>query len=244
MAEKQAVTVTTDENITTETYTVKKDFWATYSRPIIYAGSAIIIVAAAWFGYKKLVKEPKEQKAAEMIFSAENIFDKMSVAGFSKDSVNIVLNGGVLGGNNVTGLLKVLSSYGGTEAGNRATYLIGASYLQTQEFDKAIKYLKDFSPNGAYQMDIKRDIMLGHAYAEQKKTDEAFEYYKKASSIDDKDEALTSDALIIAAAYAESLGKTKDAIDLYQKVKDTYPGSQAVASGNVDKSLARLGVTK
>ena len=238
------VTVTTEDNITTETYIVKKDFWTTYSRPIIFIGGAIIILIGGWYGYKKLVKEPKEQKAAEMIFPAENIFDKMAQSGFGKDSVNVVLNGGMLGGTNINGVLKVISTYGGTDAGNRAQYLAGASYLQIGDFDKAIKYLKEFEPNGAYQMDIKRDIMLGHAYAEKKQSEDAFDSYKKAASINEKDEAFTSDALVIAAAYAESLGKTKDAIELYQKVKDNYPASQVVATGEIDKNLAKLGVTK
>ena len=143
---------------------------------------------------------------------------------------------------NVTGLLKVISTYGGTDAANRAEYMTGAVYLQNKEFDKAIKYLKDFDANGAYQLDIKRDMMLGHAYAEQKKTDDALSYYKKAAGINDKDEAFTADALITAAAYAQTLGKKQDAIDLYQKVKDNYPNYSAVQSGDVDKYLASLGV--
>ncbi len=241
MAEKK-VKVNTEENVITETYPVKKDAWARYSKPIIYVCAAVVLVVGGWFGYQKLVKEPKEQKAAEVIFPAESLFDKMATSGFNKDSVNIVLNGGINDGMNVTGLLKVINNYGGTDAANRADYMVGAAYLQTKEFDKAIKYLKDFDANGAYQLDIKRDMMLGHAYAEQKKTDDALSYYKKAAGINDKDEAFTADALITAAAYAQTLGKKQDAIDLYQKVKDNYPNYSAVQSGDVDKYLASLGV--
>ena len=241
MAEKK-VNVNTEENIPTETYVVKKDAWSRYSKPIIYVCAAVVLVVGGWFGYQKLVKEPKEQKAAEAIFPAESLFDKMSTGGFNKDSVNIVLNGGINDGMNVTGLLKVINTYGGTDAANRAEYMAGAAYLQNKEFDKAIKYLKDFDANGAYQLDIKRDIMLGHAYAEQKKTDDALSYYKKAAGVNDKDEAFTADALITAAAYAQTLGKKQEAIDLYQQVKDNYPAYSAVQSGDVDKYLASLGV--
>jgi hypothetical protein len=48
----------------------------------------------------------------------------------------------------------------------------------------------------------------------------------------------------MAARYAEALGKSKDAIELFQKLKDDYPASQRVGSGEVDKYLASLGVTK
>ncbi|MFC4261494.1 tetratricopeptide repeat protein [Ferruginibacter yonginensis] len=235
---------TTTETTTTEAQPIKKDFWATYSKPIIYVGGAVIILIAGYFGYKKFVVEPKEIKANEAVFQAESLFDKMATTGFNKDSINIVLNGGTVDNANITGLLKIISTYSGTKAANRANYMVGAAYLQNKEFDKAIKYLNDFSSNGAYQLDIKKNILLGHAYAELKKTDDALSAYKKATTINDKDEALTADALIIAAAYAQSLGKKEDAISLYQKAKDNYPAFPAVQNGDVDKNLAVLGVTK
>jgi TolA-binding protein len=243
MAEKNVV-VTTDENITTETYTVKKDFWSSYSRPIIYAGSAIILILGAWFGYQKLVKEPKEEKAMIAIYPAESLFDKMSATGFNKDSVNVVLNGGVDNGTKVTGLIKISKDYSGTATGNRANYLIGAAYLQTGDYTNAIKYLKDFDANGATQIETQAYLMLGHAYAEQKKVDDALSYYKKAAAVNEKDDALTAAALITAASYAEENGKTQDAIELYTKARDNYAGAQAVASGDVEKHLAKLGVVK
>jgi Tetratricopeptide repeat len=243
MASKNKAVEIETEAIVTETETVKKDFLTQYSKPIIYAVSALVLLFGGWFGYKKLVSEPKELKAAETIFAAENLFGKMATTGFAKDSVNIVLNGGVLDGVKVTGLLNVIKDFGGTASGNRAYYLTGATYLQIKEFDKAVKYLNDFSANGAYQTDIKKNIMLGHANAELKKTDEALSAYKKAASINTKDEALTADALSIAASYASSLGKSKDAIELYQNLKDNYPSFQAVQNGDVDKNLAKLGVT-
>lgn len=243
MAEKNVV-VTTDENITTETYTVKKDFWATYSKPIIYAGSAIILILGAWFGYQKLVKEPKEEKALTAIFPAESLFDKMTQSGFNKDSVNIVLNGGVTDQTKVTGLLRIVKDYSGTASANRANYMIGATYLQTGDFANAVKYLKDFNANGATQVETQAYIMLGHAYAEQKKVDDALSYYKKAAAVNEKDDALTASSLVLAAGYAEENGKTKDAIELYTKARDNYAGAQAVSSGDVEKHLAKLGVLK
>ena len=121
-----------------------KGFWSSYNKIITYGGSAIIILLLSWIGYQKLIKEPKELKAGESVFLAERLFDKMATSGFNKDSVNIVLNGGNLQGDNITGLLKIISNYDGTLTANRARYMTGACYLQIKEFDKAIKYLKDF----------------------------------------------------------------------------------------------------
>ncbi|HAO03819.1 MAG TPA: hypothetical protein DCQ15_03805 [Chitinophagaceae bacterium] len=86
--------------------------------------------------------------------------------------------------------------------------------------------------------------MLGHAYAEKKNSDEALNYYKKGASVNSKDETFAADALLLAAAYAESLGKNKDAIDLYTQVQDKYPTNNAAVSGEIDKHLAKLGVIK
>jgi tetratricopeptide (TPR) repeat protein len=239
MAEKKEATVSTQEiNPALEK---AKGFWANYSKPIIYAGSAIIILFIGWMGYQKFIRQPKIDKANETIFLAEGIFDKMATAGFSKDSVNIVLNGGNLDGENITGLLKVISSYDGTPAANRAKYMVGASYLHIGEFDKAIKYLKDFDGSGAAQVQSKAYTMLGHAYSEKKQVSEALSYYEKAAEVNQKDESITPDALMMAASYADAMGKTKEAIGLYKKLKDKFPAYVTVSSGEVDKHLARLG---
>ena len=243
MADKKPIIITED-NITTETYTVKKNFWDTYSKPIIYGGSILVLLLGAYFGYQKLIKEPREMDAGAAIFPAESIFDKMAQTGFNKDSVNTVLNGGVNEGVNVTGLLKIASKYSGSLNANRAEYMIGACYLHIKEFDKAIQHLKEYNSNGATQVEIKKYILLGNAYAEQKKTEDALSAYKKAATVNEKDEAFTADALITAAAYADYIGKPKEAIELYQKAQDTYPNFPTVQSGEVEKHLAKLGVTK
>lgn len=218
-----------------------KGFWDKYSKKVTYIGAAVIIVASGWIGYQKLIKEPKEMKAAESIFLAESLFDKMANSSFSKDSVNIALNGGILDGSNVIGLLKVISNYEGTLNANRARYMAGACYLQIGEFDKSIKYLKGFDGNGSAQIQSKAYTMLGHAYAEKKQKEEALNYYKKAAEVNDKDDSFTPDALMLCGTYAESIGKNNDAIDCYKKVKNNYPAFVSVTNGEVDKRLARLG---
>lgn len=239
MAEKNVITPAAQP---VDVVTRAKGFWDKFSKPIIYVGSAIILLISGWYAYKNLIALPNEKKASELIFPAENVFDKMATAGFNKDSVNLVLNGGSSNGTNITGILKVISQYGGTPSGNRARFIAGATYLQIKEFDKAIKYLKEFDGNGADQIQSKAYILLGHAYAEKKNTDEALSYYKKAATVNSKDESITPYALLMAASYADAVGKSKEAIDLYKEVKEKYPANSAVSSGDVEKHLARLGV--
>ncbi len=240
MADKQ---VKAEQLDASEIVEKAKGFWVAYSKKIIIIGSAVIILLGSYLGYKYLVTMPNEKKANDLIFPAEKLFGLMAASSsYNKDTVNLVLNGDKAAG--ITGLLKIASSLGSTMSGNRAQYMIGACYLQLKQFDKAISHLKDFDGNDATQIQSKCYILLGHAYAEQKKTEEALDYYKKAGTVSDLDEGMASEALYMAGRYAEALGKTKDAIDLFQNLKDKYPASQRVSSGDVDKYLGSLGVTK
>ncbi|MEX1201784.1 MAG: tetratricopeptide repeat protein [Ferruginibacter sp.] len=234
--------VTNTSAVETETLAAAKGFWDKYSRPIIYVGGSIIILLMSYLSYKEFVVAPNELKASEQIFGAENIFDKMAATGFNKDSVNLVINGGQLEGKKVTGMLTIINQFGGTKAGNRAKFIAGASYLQIGEFDKAIKYLSDFNGNGATQAESKAYTMIGHAYAEQKKTTNALNFYKKAAEVlDPKDQSFGGDALLLAATYADAIGNSKEAVDLFKQIQTKYPTSPAVSNGDVDKYLAKYG---
>lgn len=235
MAEKQVTAPVVESN---EIVDRAKGFWAKFSKPIIYIGGALIVIILGWVIYTNMIIGPKEAKSADVIYPAEQLFDKMTQSGFNKDSINRVLNGG----NGITtGVLKIASTYSGTPAANRANFMAGACYLHSKDFNKAIKYLKEFSSD-ATQVQTVAYGMIGDAYAELKKNDDALEYYKKAAAVNEKDEFMTSEALYKAASFAESAGKTKEAIDLYQKLKENYPKSSHLV--DVDKSLAKLGIFK
>ncbi|MFZ4058184.1 MAG: tetratricopeptide repeat protein [Ferruginibacter sp.] len=222
---------------TNEVFEKAKGFWAKFSKPIIYVSAAVILLGGGWLAYKNFVLLPKEEKSAEAIFPVEQIFDKMTQTGFTADSINLVLNGG----NGITGVLKIADKFSGTAAANRCHFIAGACYLRNKEYDKAVKQLKEFSTD-ATQVQTSAYIMLGDAYAELKKNDDALNYYSKAASHNTKDEYQTSEALYKAGGFAEYIGKTKDAIEFYQKLKDNYPKSSH--ANDMDKYLARLGVTQ
>lgn len=244
MAEKKIVaTTTTETDQIKTTHHRSNGFFDRYSKLIMAVGLTIIGLIAGWYAYKEFIQKPNERKANEMIFAAESLFDKMaSATGFNKDSSIFVLNGNNEAG--ITGVLKVIKEFGGTDAGNRAKYIAGATYLHLKEFPKAIEKLKDFDADGAYQVESKTYLMLGHAYSEQNKTGEALDYYKKAASINNEDDLITADALYVAASYADATNKKDEAIDLYTKLKNDHPNANPVKSGEVDKYLAKLGIFK
>ena len=240
MAEEQIITSTEEQNDIVEK---AKGFWSKFSQPIIYIGTAIILVGGGWLAYKNLVKIPNETKSAEQIFPAEQLFDKMTQAGFNKDSIGLVLNGG----NGFTGVLKVASNFGSTAAGNRAEFIAGACYLPNKDFNNAVKHLKEFSTNSK-QPQSAAYRMIGDAYSELKNNDDALNYYKKAiDAADVKDESTRFLSLSRAALFCDAIGKNKEAIAYYQQIKEeitpTFLRDNRI-DFQVDKYLARLGVTK
>ncbi len=214
-----------------------RGFWEDYSKPITYIGSAIIILFAAWMVYKYMFKIPKEEKADKIVFVTQKYFTQFTNA---TDSAKILLATKVLNGDGTNpGALKIINQYSGSAAANLCEYYAGACYLQLGQFAKSIQYLKKFDANGATQIESRALGMLGDANAELNKNDDALNYYKKAATVNDKDEFTSSEFLFRAALFAQSAGKTKEAIDLFRKIKTDYPLSQKAS--DVDRYLAKLG---
>jgi tetratricopeptide (TPR) repeat protein len=213
-----------------------RGFWEDYSKPISYIGSAIIILLAAWLIYKYMFKVPEQEKADKVVFVTQKYFSEFTNAA---DSAKIMLATKVLNGDGANpGALKIINQYSGTPAANLCEYYAGACYLHLGQFEKSIKYLKDFDANGATQIKSHALGMMGDASAELNKNDDALDYYKKAANVNSKDDYTSSEFLFRAALFAESTGKTKDAIDLFKKIKTDYPLTEKAA--DADRYLARL----
>jgi len=207
-----------------------KGFWEKNSKTILIASTAVILLVGGYLGYKYFVQMPAEEKAQEEIFSAEQHF--------RNDSLALALNGNATS----SGFLKVIKKYGSTKTGNIARLYAGECYLHLGDYNNAVKYLKDFNANGAKQVEAKAEGLLGDAYSELKKTDDAVSHYRKAGTLFPEDQAISSEYLFRAALLLEMNGKTKEAGELYQEVKDKFPRTEK--GFIVDKYLARLGTGK
>jgi tetratricopeptide (TPR) repeat protein len=205
-----------------------KDFWTRNSKMIMITATAVILLAGGWLVYKNFFKGPKEEKAIEAMFKAEEYY--------RMDSVNLALNGD----GQYMGFLKVISKYGGTEAGNMAQFYAGSCYIKLGENDKAVKYLKEFSTN-AKQIQAKAYKLLGDAYGDLGKNSDALNYYKKAAHHFEEDKTASAEALFAAAYFADRVMKDRNqAIELYKELKEKYP--QTGEAGQADNYLAQLGV--
>src|SRR5947209_2323096 len=82
-----------------------KDFWTKNGKTLIIALGAVIVLVGGFFIYQKFVKEPKEKKAYDAIFKAQEYY--------AQDSLDKALNGD----GQYLGFEKIISQYGGTNAG-------------------------------------------------------------------------------------------------------------------------------
>ena len=162
------------------------------------------------------------------MFAAENYF--------RKDSFNLALNGS----GTVPGFLKVISKYNGTKSANLAKLYAGICLLKTGQYQKAIEQLEDFDSKGSKQVEAKAEGLLGDAYSELKKNEEAIEHYKTAGNLFPEDQAISSEYLFRAGLLSEVIGKNEQAVEFYTVVKDKYPRTEK--GFVVDKYLARLGI--
>jgi predicted negative regulator of RcsB-dependent stress response len=205
-----------------------KGFWEKYSKPLMIGSILLIVVIGGWYGYQHFVVKPKEEKAVEAMFRAEDYF--------RMDSLKLALNGD---GQNL-GFEKIADKFSGTKTAELAKFYAGTCNLRLNNFDKAVKYLKDFSSSSDL-IQARACKLLGDAYAEQGKNEDALSSYKKAGRQFAKDDANSPEYLFTAAYFADRVMKNKEeAISLYKELKEKFPSStQAV---DADNFLAQLGV--
>lgn len=215
-----------------------RGFWMNYSKPITYIGIAVILVLGGWLVYEYMFKIPEQASANDAVFVTQNYFNAFSSAPNDSSKINLATLC-INGDGRADGALKIINKYSGTAAANLCEFYAGACYLSLGQFEKSIKYLKEFNADGATQIKSRTYGMIGDAYAELNKNDQALDYYKKAAGVNDKDDYTSSEYLFRAALFAETIGKTKDAIELFTKIKKDYPTTQKAA--DVDRYLAKLG---
>ena len=203
-------------------------FWENNKKRILTITGGVAAVIVALYAYNEYMVKPKEQKAQEALYKAEDYF--------GQDSSRKVLDGD----GTSKGVLYVIKNYSGTKAANLAKYYAGISYLKLGEFNKAVENLKDFSSNSdAIQMVAYG--ALADAYSELKKNDEAVSYYKKAAATFTVDQLTSADYLWRAGQLLETLNKPKEALELYKQIKKDFPKAK---QGEIDKYIYKLSIEK
>ncbi len=184
---------------------------------------AIVLIVGGYFGYRYYLNGQDAQAQKEMF---------QAVRYFEADSLNLALKGD---GNNL-GFEQIIEDYSGTDAANLANFYAGVISLKQGKYPLAILYLEDFKSNDLL-VQPRAFSLIGDAYMEQKKYEEAAKFYGKASS-HSPNKYFTPTYLMKEALAYEKLNKNDKAKEAYQKIIDQFFDSSEYQ--NARKFKARL----
>ncbi len=192
-------------------------FFEKNGKKVSYALIALLVIAAAVFGYKMLIVNPRAEKAAEMIVEAQYRFEAEGA------DYKLALEGDANG----VGFLDVIEKYGSTSAGNLAKHYAGICYLRMGDVENAAKYLAKFSPVkgipgaviNAQNLGLQGDIAV-----DKQEYAAAVKLFDKAVKAADND--FTAPMYLRKAALAlMAAGDNAKAKEYFERIIAEYPAS-------------------
>ncbi len=194
------------------------------SKIITIVFGATVVIALLLLATHRFYSLPRETKAKEQLFVAEQYFEK--------DSFNLAINGD----GNYPGFLDIIDDYGSTKAGKLAKYYTGISSLHLGKYQEAIDYLEKFKTDDLLLAPVALGA-TGDAYCELGNKEKAVKLYMEAAELNSN--AFTSPVYYLKAGNLyETLGNKDKALAAYKVIKEKYAESNEGRS--IDKYIARL----
>lgn len=210
-----------------DTLTKSEAFILKNKTSILGGIAAVIVVIAGVMGYKQLISAPRELKASEASFKAEQYF--------GESDYEKALNGDSLG---YMGFIKIANEYSNTKAGNLANAYAGISLAQLKQYEEAIKYLNKFSAKDAMIAPAALGT-LGNCYAQLGQNEKAASTLMDAAKKADNN-SLSPIFLLQAGEIYEKLGKNDNAVKAYTQIKEKYFNS--MKAYEIDKYIERASI--
>lgn len=193
------------------------------NRTLVYGILAgIVVLVLAVVGYV-LLQHQKNADAERMLGSVIAVYEQ----GNYRQALD--------GTDDQTGLLAIADEYGGTEAGNLATFYAADALFRLGEYDQALELFEEFD---------KPDNLVGASayagmasiYEVKGEYERAGDLYRRAATTFESD-VLSPQYLLNAGGAYEEAGDYSEAVDVYEAIQDDYPDS-SIAQG-IEFYLAR-----
>ncbi len=225
--EEQHSTTAEVFNTLDETASKTEDFVAANQKYIFIIIGVVAALVLGYLGYKEFVGKPAQTQASNDMFQAKKHFNE-AVNGVSSDSLyNLALNGS--GGK--FGMLDIIKEHSGTQAANLANYYAGMSYLNLKKYKEAISHLDDFSSEDQILAPMAKGA-IGDAFVQLEQKEDALKYYIEAANMR-ANEYSACTFLFKAGVIALNMGKSKEALGYFNKIKSAYPKSTEAKNAEV-----------
>ena len=192
-----------------ETLSASVTFFEKNKNTILYGGGAVLAIIIAALLLHQFYFVPRENKANESIFYAEQAFiDGNYEKALNGDGVNM-------------GFLSVIDKYGSTKAGNIACLYDAKCYASTEKYQEAIDMLEKFDGCGDAMISPAAIALQGNCYAELGNNEKAVELLLTAAKKADNN-TISPVCLLQAGQIYQTLGKNDKALDCYKQIKSKY----------------------
>lgn len=205
-----------------ETLTRTEQFLEENYKPLL-TGLVVVVILVALFWLAKMYLTKRNDEAMSQMYQAQKYLEI--------DSIKLALNGD----GNYLGFLDIAREYKFTKAGNLARYSAGICNLHLGSYEEAIEYLNKYTKKDKVMGSIAIGA-TGDAYVELGNTEKGISMYLEAAEFADNS-FNTPLFLMKAAELYEMGGNYTDALKLYERIKEEYPGSTEGTS--IDKYIAR-----
>ncbi len=226
---KRKVSPTAEELVVQEVSAAPaQPIWDKYPNLIPYILGAVVLAVGGWWLYKSMIVAPKQKEAVSAMWHAQQQFDR--------DSFKLALENP---GGGFDGFVSIADKFSGTPAGNSANYYAGICYLQMGDFDNAIKYLEDYSPEGELLPAMKYGA-LGDCYSEKEDYGKALDFYEKAADAT-KNDLLATYYLKKLGMLNEYQGNKEAAVKAYERIRRDFPNQSSQDWREIEKYIYRAG---
>lgn len=205
-----------------------EEFLQNNMKPLLIVLIVAVLLVGGYFAYRYLVQEPKMQKAADAMYTAEMLFMQADYsAALNGDGVN-------------DGFLNIVDTYGSTPQGRLAAHYAGVCYMQLGQYDDALIYLQKYNTRKgapAVVINAQNFGLQGDVYAQQGNYKKASELYDLA--VKEGDNVLTTAYYLKKYALAnEKLGNIQEALKACNRIKTDYANS--FEARDIEKMIGRL----
>lgn len=180
-------------------------------KTLIIVAAAIVVVVLGFFGLRKFYFQPRQERAANEMFAAEQLF--------GQDQYELALNGN----EKFAGFNDIIKQYGCTKAGKLARLYAGECNLYLGNYDEAMKNLKSYKGKDTFTK-AQALTLMGDCEFEKDNIDAAIKYYEK--SVKAADNLVTTPNALFKEGWAYiAKGNSDKALECFENIKTNYAGS-------------------